>query len=214
MKTGVVIPTRGDRPKFLSQAKKLLNYQTKKPDETYIVDFPPVNGIIDITKRYHMGITHLTQTLKCDLVIFWEDDDWYSKDYIETISSNWVNYNKPDMIGFGKTIYYHLFTKKYIVINHPTKASACCTAVSKNILNYKFPDDSHPYLDSFLWKQSSNNIVLPVNNFQHIGFKHGIGMTGGGGHKTNWEKYNQDDTNLDLLKNTLDTESMKFYLEF
>ncbi len=214
MKIGVVIPTRGDRPKFLSQAKKLLHSQTKKPDEIYIVDFPPNEGVIDITKRYYIGITHLFQKLKCDLVIFWEDDDWYSNDYIETIYSNWIKHNKPDMIGFGKTIYYHLFTKKYLIIDHPTKASACCTAVSKNILNYKFPDDSYPYLDSFLWKQSLNKIVLSVEKFRHIGFKHGIGMTGGGGHKINWEKYNNDDIDLKLLKNVLDSESFKFYIEF
>jgi hypothetical protein len=41
MKLGVLIPTRGDRAKFLSQAKNLLSKQTLKPDEINIVDFKP-----------------------------------------------------------------------------------------------------------------------------------------------------------------------------
>ncbi len=145
MKLGVLIPTRGDRDKFLSHAKKLLSNQSIQPDEILIVDFNPTDDKVDITKRYRLGCESLFINKKCDLVVFWEDDDWYAPNYLEKVFNTW-KINKPDVIGFGKTIYYHLFTKKYLIVNHPDRASACCTAVTKEILNIKFPDDSYPYL--------------------------------------------------------------------
>ena len=69
MKLGVLIPTRGDRSKFLSQAKNLLSKQTLKPDEINIVDFKPSDEKKDITKRYRIGCEQLFNEKKCDLVI-------------------------------------------------------------------------------------------------------------------------------------------------
>ena len=214
MKIGVLIPTRGDRQKFLSQAKKLLQNQTYQPDETLIVDFNPTDEKIDITKRYRIGCQELFNDKKCDLVIFWEDDDWYSSNYIKTIVDFWVENDKPDLIGFGKTIYYHLFVKNYLVINHPTRASACCTAVTKEILNINFPDDSYPYLDMEIWKQIHKKYVINIDEFHHIGLKHGIGLTGGGGHPTNWKKYTTKDHQATFLKSIVDSDSYEFYINY
>ena len=91
MKIGVLIPTRGDRVKFLAQANKLLSKQTMKPHEVNIVNFKPSDGNKDITKRYRVGCNQLFNEKKCDLVIFWEDDDWYSNDYIETVFKSWLS---------------------------------------------------------------------------------------------------------------------------
>ena len=113
MKLGVLIPTRGDREKFLNHAKFLLSKQTIKPDEINIVDFKPSDNEKDITKRYRIGCEQLFNEKKCDLVVFWEDDDWYSPKYLETIKNNWIESENPQIIGIGKTIYYHILTKKY-----------------------------------------------------------------------------------------------------
>lgn len=214
MKLGVLIPTRGDRTKFLSQAKNLLSKQTLKPDEINIVDFKPSDDKKDITKRYRIGCEQLFNEKKCDLVIFWEDDDWYSADYIQTIYNSWVQNNKPSLIGFGKTIYYHLFTKNYLIVNHPKKASACCTAVTKEILNIKFPDDTYPYLDIELWGQIPNRYVINTDKFYHVGFKHGIGLVGGGGHPNDWSKYDSNDNSLNFLKSIIDSDSLEFYRNY
>lgn len=214
MKIGVLIPTRGDRVKFLAQANKLLSKQTMKPHEVNIVNFKPSDGNKDITKRYRIGCNELFNEKKCDLVIFWEDDDWYSNDYIETIFNSWISNGKPDIIGFGKTIYYHLFVKNYLVINHPTRASACCTAVTKEILNTKFPDDTYPYLDMEIWAQINKKYVINTERFYHVGIKHGIGLVGGGGHPENWRKYQHKDGNLKFLSSIVDSESLEFYKNY
>lgn len=214
MKIGLLMPTRGDRAKFLEQANKLISKQTMKPSEVNIVNFKPSDGNRDITKRYRIGCNQLFNEKKCDLVIFWEDDDWYSNDYIETVFNNWVNNNKPNLIGFGKTIYYHLFTKNYLIINHPKKASACCTAVTKEILNMNFPDDTYPYLDMEMWKQIPKRNVINTDKFYHVGIKHDIGLVGGGGHPENWAKYESKDENLKFLSSIVDSESLEFYKNY
>jgi hypothetical protein len=211
MKLGVLIPTRGDRGKFLNHSKFLLSQQTIKPDEINIVDFKPVDGNRDITKRYRIGCEDLFNNKKCDLVVFWEDDDWYSPKYLETIKNNWISSGKPQIIGIGKTIYYHILTKKYLIVNHPHKSSACCTAVTKDIFNIKFPPDNYPYLDKEIWGQVKSKTVINVNEFYHVGIKHGIGLVGGGGHPVDWPKYENEDTNSSFLHSIIDKESIKFY---
>jgi hypothetical protein len=211
MKIGVLVPTRGDRKIFIEQCKNLISKQTVIPDEIYIVDFPPISNEKDITKRYRMGCEYLFLKKNCDLVIFWEDDDWYSNEYIETIVKNWISNNKPTVIGFGKTLYYHLFEKRYLIAEHPSRASACCTAVTKEILNIKFPIDSYPYVDKEIWRQLDNKQVLNFKKFYHVGFKHGIGLTGGGGHVKNWESYTNSDYDSIFLKSIIDNDSFIFY---
>ena len=210
MKIGVLIPTRGDRELLLSQAKQLLSKQTMQPDEVLIVDFKPTDDNGDITKRYRIGSENLFLEKKCDLVLFWEDDDWYSPNYIKKIFTEWV-INKPDIIGIGKTIYYHLFTKQYLISYHEKRASACCTAVTKEVLNIKYPDDSYPFLDMEVWTQIHNKSVINEDNFYHVGFKHGIGKTGGHGHPMNWPKYRETDIDDSFLKSIIDEESFLFY---
>jgi len=211
MKLGVLIPTRGDREKFLNHSKFLLSQQTIKPDEINIVDFKPSDGNRDITKRYRIGCEDLFNNKKCDLVVFWEDDDWYSPKYLETIKNNWIDSGKPQIIGVGKTIYYHILTKKYLIVNHPHKSSACCTAVTKDILDIKFPPDNYPYLDKEIWGQVKSKKVINVDEFYHVGIKHGFGLVGGGGHPKEWSKYENEDTDSSFLNSIIDEESIKFY---
>jgi hypothetical protein len=213
MKIGVLIPTRKDRPKFLTQCNFLLSQQTLKPNIIEFVDFEPKDNEIDITLRYRIGCEKLFNENKCDLVCFWEDDDWYSKNYIKTIVDYWSK-NKPNLIGFGKTIYYHLFSKNYTILNHPKKASACCSAVTKKILDINFPSDNYPYLDMEIWKQIPNREVINIDEFLHLGIKHNIGKVGGGGHPPNWSKYEKNDNDFMFLKSIVDEKSYNFYKNF
>ena len=106
MKIGVLIITKGDRPKFLEHAKYLISEQTLQPDVIEVVD-EETNLAIDITYRYRVGCKRLVKK-GCDLIIFWEDDDFYKFNYIQTMLSEFINNGRPDIIGIEKTIYYHI----------------------------------------------------------------------------------------------------------
>lgn len=207
---GVLIPIRGDRPHFLQHALNLLAKQCMVPQHIEVVDFLPEPNKVDITKRYRLGCEALFKK-GCELVIFWEDDDWYAPEYIQIMYEQWLMANKPDIIGIGETTYYHIFKNKYLHISHPNRASACCTAVTKAFLNISLPADDYAYIDVHLWNKL-NGKVFVIQKPIHFGIKHGMGLCGGGGHTKDWKGYTADDSNLSHLKSVVDTYSFLFYL--
>lgn len=190
---GVLIPDRGDRPVFMRQCKEYLERQTVKPNHTYIVDQAPASADLDVTYRYRIGCKHLF-ALGCDVVIFFESDDWYSADYIERMMLQWERAGRPELFGIGQTVYYHVFENKYVVIDHKKRASAMSTMVTKRILSMSWPRDNNPYLDVELWEQLRGVTFVPVVPIC-LGIKHGVGMVGGGAHNGDNAHYNRYDEN-------------------
>ena len=220
MKIGVLIPSRGDRTKFLNHAKWLLDQQTRKPDEILIVDYPPKSNDYDITPRYRYGCQELFNR-GCDIVFFWEDDDWYSSEYIEFMLNSWIDAGKPKIFGIGYTYYYHILVNKYRKFTHSHKSSACCSMVTNEILRISYPKDNDPFLDTAMWKQLSPHPHVPLctvspEKIYHLGMKHGIGLSGGAKHhdKNGYNRNFFDDSNLNLLKKNIDEKSLTFYNTF
>ena len=198
VKIGILIPTRGDRSAFVKFAKVLISRQTVKHHSLLIFDDPPKSELPDITYRYRVGCERLFKQ-GCDVIFFWEDDDWYAPNYLEKMVSAWIEMNKPDIFGIDTTLYYHLVSQKYLHINHPGRASAMSTMVTKKILGIVWCDDNYSYTDIHIWKKLRGKTV----NFGDricVGIKHGIGLTGGGGHKKDWNTYNSQDANYEYLK--------------
>jgi hypothetical protein len=152
MKLGVLIPTRGDRPKFLEHALYLVSQQTQKPDFIEVVDDIPNSNQKDITYRYRVGCDRLVAK-GADVIIFWEDDDWYKNNYIQTMIEYWCTCARPEIFGVSFTIYYHLKIRKWLRQNHENRASAMNTLVTKSIVDFNWPDDSESFLDLILWKK-------------------------------------------------------------
>lgn len=206
MKIGVLIITRGDRPQFLEQAKKMLKEQTLQPNEICIVDDKPLSDEVDITYRYRIGFERLKD--KVDVIILWEDDDYYSTKYIETMFTAWIDNGKPLLFGLNNTIYYNINTKKYVHLKHSGRASMMSTMIStKAVIDWG--KDNYAYTDMILWRQLKGVAVdLGIIN---MGVKHGTGLCGGGGHVNDWGHYNQVDTDLSLLK-SVTGKHYPFYL--
>lgn len=211
MKIAVIVPTRGDRKKFLDFCIKRINEQTLKPDNIIIVDDKPTSNNKDITWRYKIGIQRAT-SLGCDVALFWEDDDWYAKDYLEWIVNEWKKNNMPNIFGINETYYYHIKVNKHLWMDHPGRASAFCTLlklpISKNI---KWPADNYPFLDMKIWKEINGKSIRFGNKIRAIGIKHGIGLTGGGGHNVNfkWSNHQAMKWFKDIVK-----EDYSFYESF
>jgi len=210
MKVGLIIPTRGDRPDFLNFAYKQISKQYRKPDEIILVNDPPLSNKKDITYRYKIGIERAVKK-GCDVMLFWEDDDWYHPDYIRWMIDRWEYYKKPTLFGIDETYYYHIGIDKYLYMKHPQRASAFCTLVTPNILNdFIWPDFTYPFVDLKMWRSINDKVAIPFGSIiRAIGIKHGIGLTGGGGHRTNfkWSHHQGHDW---FVKN-IDQEAHDFY---
>lgn len=210
MKIGVLIPTRGDRSIFLEHAKKLIGKQTMKPDLIEIVDDKPLSKGKDITWRYRLGCERLFSK-GADVIIFWEDDDWYSPLYIQTLFCEWLKAGKPDIFGINTTVYYHLRSRKYVELGEGNKkASAMATMVTKSVINIPYPSDDYVWFDIWIWERLKG-FSIPVQRPLNLGIKHGIGLTGGIGHNAGASIYKKYDYNLKYLHSVVDSESFQFY---
>lgn len=211
MKTAVLIITRGDRPKFLEQAKKLISDQTMQPDFVEIVDDKPKSNEVDITYRYRIGVERCKQK-GADCIIFWEDDDYYAPTYIQRMVGEWTKKGCPDILGISSTIYYNVVTLKYVYLSHPGRASMMSTMINAKA-QINWGDDSYAYTDMILWRQLKG-FAVSFNERLNIGIKHGTGLCGGGGHQTIWAHYNQEDQDYSFLKQHIKGQDLEFYKQF
>jgi hypothetical protein len=215
MKVGVIIPTRNDRPGFMGNCLRMLRGQTWFEKNggiqwqfVRIVDWPPSDGEKDITKRYRIGYDELRNS-GVDVIFFWEDDDWYSPNYMDVMIGEWKHAGKPDIFGTGYTIYYHLKLGAYFTMHHPDRASAMNTMIIPD-LRITWPPDAEPYTDQALWLKIPGQTFIPKGHIS-IGMKHGIGLSGGGYHADDrLHRFRTPDNGL--LKDNLDDESLAFYL--
>ncbi|MES2397943.1 MAG: hypothetical protein V4549_18165 [Bacteroidota bacterium] len=205
---GVLVITRGDRPKFLAHSKYLMDQQTIQPDIIEIVDDKPLSDKVDITYRYRIGCERLFKK-GADVIIFIEDDDFYRNDYIELMVKNWLENGAPELFGLSTTIYYNLMTNMYTHLSHPGRASMMSTMISKQA-KIEWGEDSYAYTDMILWKQLKG-VAVKLNETIAIGIKHGIGLCGGGGHTLNWGAYNLHDATKEFLRSNVDQKSFEFY---
>lgn len=211
MKIGVLIPTRGDRPEFIAQCKRMIHNQTLQPDHVFFINFPPKGTDKDITYRYRVGYQKAKE-MNIDFLVFWEDDDWYHPTYIEHMFNKWQANKRPLLFGLEETYYYHIGIDKCHYDNHPRRASAFSTCIGVKSGNLTWPLDNYAFTDLHLWKAHSSSAISEKNETDKpiaIGIKHGIGVTGGAGHNPRF-KWNTD-KGIDWLRSCIDEDSFNFY---
>lgn len=204
-KIAVITPHQDPKRKiFLNQLEKYISRQTIQPDNWIIVD--DKTGLQkDITLRIKIGIDRAFES-GCSIVLIMEDDDYYSTEYIETMLSNWNKLKKPDLLGIGYTYYYHIKIKKFHKLEHSGRASLMATLIHLPAMyRFKFPEDSFSFIDINLWRQLKGKTFNPIKPIC-VGIKHGIGNTGGIGHKTDWALY-KDDSDWKIFDSLLGSDS-------
>lgn len=217
MRIGVLIPTRGDRTEFLRNAARMIEGQTLQPVALEIVNDAPRNEAIDLCWRYKRGYETLSK-LNLDLIAFWEDDDWYHPEYLETMARTWEEKGRPLLLGCDYTIYYHLKLKKYFTFHHTTRSSMMNTVIRPNIPNIDWGPEHDPYTDLHLWtklgSKMGDRVIFHPEKHICLGIKHAIGKTGGFYHSNELTRYEHDDNGF--LENTVapvDQKAFDFYLE-
>ncbi len=216
MKIAVIIPSRGDRPKFLDNCLRMIKAQTLQPNYIHVVNDYPLSPARDITWRYRMAYDQL-RGKGFDVILLMEDDDWYHCEYIETMVRAWVENGCPELLGTTETIYYHIKIFASFMMNHHTRSSAMCTLIKPD-LEIKWPADEDPYTDIALYEQLKYVLITPPK-ILFLGIKHGIGLCGGESHTNGLYRYEsgptgKKDHNREFLRSTMDKESYEFYTNY
>ena len=203
------MPDRGDRPEFLAHCRWLLSQQSVQPDEIIIVSYPAVDDKVDIKARYMFGMEKLV-ALGCNLIVFFENDDWYSFDYIHYMADKHIENGRPIMMGINRTIYYNIRFKHWKEMRHEGRSSTMATIVTPAVLDVDWGDAANPYLDLYLWgklRSRGKSIQAPIIN---LGIKHNIGLCGGSGHALASDYIHTDD-NWSFMASIIDKTSLELY---
>lgn len=221
MKVGVIIPTRGDRSRFLNNCIAQMMEQTLQPAIIYTVDFAPAGPEKDITKRYRIGYDKLRGE-GLDVIAFIEDDEAYSPDYLRQMTVEWDAAGRPDLFGTNYTHYFHLKHKAYFTMHHVDRSSMMNTFIKPD-LSFPWCADEMPYTDIHLWDSLKKGKVLTSGLCSpsyaiSVGIKHGVGLCGGEFHTNNEDVFmgsrGVQDPDFNLLKQVCSPGSFEFFKNY
>ncbi len=168
------ITCTGDRLLTFSLCKRWIENQTVKPKQWIIVDDgkTPLNKeTLPAFAKYvrrepqstdpkHTMILNMKEAIKHiegDKIIIWEDDEYYAPKYIEVLSKKLDQY---EIVGVGRSKYYHLANNTYHAHPNMGHASLAQTCFRKSFLQ-DFIDilDGDSFLDIRIWKMMNGNDV-------------------------------------------------------
>ena len=225
-----ITPT-GDRQEAFALTRKWMKSQTMQPDQWLVIDdgFSPLKEELreglDYIRRTpfanegHTLTTNMTLALpyiKGDIILIFEDDDWYGPKYIETMVEHLRTHH---LVGEGFARYYHVKAGKYYRVDNREHASFCQTGFTRDILHLfekSIPGD--PYIDMRFWLKFAKDhkfLFFDENdNMQlHCSLKGLKGRKGiGTGHDWNSHYYLKDSNHQQLIK-WVGEENAKIYLD-
>lgn len=196
----------GERKEFFEFCLKQLNkLNGGPPTNAYLMNERPTSNEVDLIPRIKKGI-ELAKRDGFEYCYVIEDDDYMVPDYFQRMTTE-----DYDFIGYQDTVYYHLKSKTYGTFKHPHRSSLFTTAFKISALDgYVWPPDNYIFLDVNLWKwanEKKKKIKLLKNN-PCLGIKHGVGKTGGKGHRMTFVN---KDKNLSFLRSRVNEEAFEFY---
>lgn len=176
---------------------------------------PPKDDACDITLRYRTGYS-ITRHREYDVIFFMENDDYYAPTYIEEMYKAWEKADRPNLFGTRFTVYYHLKLHAYYTRRHDQNSHMMNTMIRPN-LTFSWPLDHDPYTDAWLWRPGvipGKTDLWSPDKILSIGIKHGIGKTGGRGHKEEAHRYINLDWSMHWLGDIVYTEDdLQFYVD-
>jgi glycosyltransferase involved in cell wall biosynthesis len=121
-----------------------------------------------------------------DRILFIEDDDWYSPDYLR-VMANWLS--DAEIAGESRALYYHVPTRRYKVCGNTDHASLCQTGVRGEIAEWMgdhIQKHWRSFIDVHTWKtgaRSKRKFLSPKTTLS-VGIKGLPGTSGiGMGHR-------------------------------
>ena len=217
MNLGVIIPTRGDRPKMLDHAFAMLSRQTIMADRVFLIDDPPRSPEIDVGWRYRLGLERAKNAGMTHVTI-WEDDDWYRENYLEKARDLAID---GGLSGFCDTWFYHLETLRTWHLTHPRQCSghAMTLAVEPFLSKYPWPEQGREpksvdaRISKWCLREGVPTNLLHCYDPLVISMKgHNSGMRVGNWHRKDWDKWNGSDPGMVWLRSQIkNDDDFEFY---
>lgn len=202
-KFAILTPDRNDRKELLQHCKEQVSRFHFKAKH-YIINYTSDSEDCDIVPRIKRGIAQ-AKTDGHSWVVIAENDDHYPADYLDRIIPYMATH---DFIGDQNTTYYNLRNNTYSEFIHRGRSSLFTTSFRISALDgFNWPPDHSPYLDIKLWEYARKKRCkfLPL---ACVGIKHGIGKSGGSGHR---KTFQNSDPELKWLEANVDMDAFEFY---
>jgi len=231
----VALTPTGGRPEAFALCEKYMARQTVMPDAWIVVDDvdPPTRCTMgqqvvrpeprhqhypEPNSQHRNILAGLPRMSADDLLIVFEDDDWYSPDYIETQKHFADRYPHLGMFGQVPSRYYRVDERASRVFEDTPHSSLASTAFRGRMLEaIQYACESRAWLDTYLWKKFGANQGFLWSDIQVVGIK---GMPGRAGvsaaHRQEvaaddrWQR----DLNLVTLERWIGKEDASAYLKF
>ncbi len=145
-------------------------------------------------------------------ILFFEDDDFYSEDYITTMCEM---LEQADIVGCSVSYYYHVPSRQYRILEHTGRSSLSQTGIRKSELKLlrRVCEESSEYIDVRLWESSPSHRYFS-DCTQVIGMKGLPGRPGlGMGHRPDSSSEWQKDSDLSVLRDWIGVD-IKYYLPY
>ena len=229
MSVTIITPT-GDRNEAFELTRKWVFSQILQPDQWLVIDdgedpMPDYLKIgIDYVRREPkeeeghtlcLNIKEAIKHIKGDMILIFEDDDWYGPNYVKIMVDYLQNFS---LVGERYARYYHLPAMKYRRIGNNIHASFCQTGFIKKIMpTFIKCLEGDPYIDDRLWKAVEFDKFLITDTEDklklHCSLKGLRGRKGiGSGHKENASYYNVD-VGLEYLIRWVGEENARIYMK-
>lgn len=164
-----VITLTGDRPEAFALCRRWMENQTRQPDQWIVLsdgkvplkNIPPgchyVRREPKPTDPRHTMIINLREAIKHiegSVVFIMEDDEYYGPKYIETLLKH---LDKYEVVGVGRSKYYHLPSGSYIKDCNMDNASLAQMAFRRSFLpEFEALLEGDQYVDMRIWKHVGN----------------------------------------------------------
>jgi len=214
----LITPT-GDRPLAFALCQNWIRKQTLRPDQWIVIDDGKIPIKPTVPMQYvrreplpddpkHTLILNLEEAMpliKNSKIMIMEDDEYYAPGYIAEMA---IRLNQYEVVGIGKSKYYHLPSGGYFRIKNMTHASLAQTAFRSSFLP-EFKEllkKSNVGLDSKIWIKANKNgrgfiFVDSDKNPLYLGIKGLPGRAGiGNGHDPTLYRRYPHDTTREILK--------------
>jgi len=239
------ITCTGDRHLTFSLCEKWMNNQTIKPDQWIVIDdgkrptSPIKNDYIKYVYRVPtesdpqftllLNVKEAFKHVNGSKILFIEDDEYYAPNYIEKMLKRLNDY---ELVGIGKSKYYHLPTRKWYIHPNMGHASLAQTAFRRSFLKDVVQIiDGDSFLDIRIWgivnghdaafknsgedtriSNDGRGLVFEDKENLYVGMKGLPGRNGiGAGHKGNNDWYHCDKDEKVLRDWIKKEEDLKVY---